>query len=336
MLTLGQVQNSTVPNIAGKEPTSPDFIAYINESVRILCDLGDWFGTVQQMNGVAFGNTFTWPQNIITVLALNVNHRQTTVTNFWYDYVPHNGEFGHYFSDSNWILNCRQGRAKSVVEFSGSQPLFAGPTPSNPFQIQVTADNPVDYGQTVTIYGYDTNGQEVLAARADNTTQRGVQLTLAAQAAFTPNVFANVSHIAKDLTVGNVRAFQYMPASGMGILVGLFSGSQTSPEFLFSRLKHWRDCPTECHWLSALVKLGFNAVAQPSDILSIDNLDAIKVMVQSMRSRESGDLQSAQGYEAEAIRRLNMQVETRFPLDQVVAKNETFSGARLHHHRRLF
>lgn len=327
MLTFQQVQNSTVQNIAGCEPSTPQFANYVNESVRVLCDLGDWFGSVQQMNGVAFGDCMTWPQNIVTVLAMNLDHRRTVVTNFWYDYVPMNGEFHHHFRDTGWVGSWRGGYGRSVVEFSGSQPLFAGPSPSNPFQIQVTADSPSDYGNTVTIYGFDTNGQEVLALRTDGSTQRGIQLTLAAQAPFTPMAFATVTHIAKDITTGNVRAFQYMPHTGQGILVGLFGGSQTSPEFLFSRLRRWRDNPSETHWLSALVKLGFNPVQQPSDILSIDNLDAIKVMVQAMKSRESGDNEKADQYEANAIRRLNMQVETRFPLDQVVARNEPFSGA---------
>jgi len=221
----------------------------------------------------------------------------------------------------------RNGQGQGAVVFSGSQPLFAGPAPSNPFQIQVTADNPTDYGNTVTIYGYDSNGQEVITARPDGSTQRGIQLTLAAIAPYTPMAFGSVTHVAKDLTVGNVRAFQYLPASGMGILAGIFGGSQTSPEFLYSKLHRWGCKPGCVYPISALVKLGFNSVSQPSDILSLDNLDAIKVMVQSMRSREAGDMQTAQAQEVEAIRRLNMQVETRFPLDQVIAKNETFSGA---------
>lgn len=326
MLTFQQVQNSTVLNIAGCEPSTPQFADYVNESVRILCDLGDWWATVVQMNGVAYGNTFTWPQNIVAVLAMNLNHRHAKVTNFWYDYAPNGNEFQNYFRDIGWVDTWRGGRGQSVVEFSGTQPLFAGPTPSNPFQLQFTADSPADYGQTVTVYGFDTNGQPVITGRTDGTTQRGVQVTLGVVAP-TTSVFAVVTHIAKDLTVGNVRAWQYLPATGQGNLVGLFSGSVTSPEFPFSRLRHWRDCPTECHWISALVKLGFQAVAQPSDILSIDNLDAIKVMVQSMKAREHGDNQTADQYESNAIRRLNMQVETRFPLDQVVARNETFSGA---------
>lgn len=326
MLNFLQVQNSTIPNISGCEPSTTQFSGYVNEAVRILCDLGDWWATVIQMNGVAYGNCMTWPQNIVAVLAMNLDHRHMKVTNFWYDYAPMGDEYRHCFRDLGWVDAWRGGRGQSVVEFSGSQPLFAGPTPNNPFQLCFTADSPADYGQTVTVYGLDTNGLDVVTGRSDGTTQRGVQVTLGVVAP-TTNVFAVVTHIAKDITVGNVRAFQWLPASGQGILVGLFSGSTTSPEFPFSRLRQWRDCPTECHWLSALVKLGFQPVQQPSDILSLDNLDAIKVMVQAMKARENGDNATADQYEANAIRRLNMQVETRFPLDQVVARNETFSGA---------
>jgi len=83
MLNFQQVQTSTVPNIAGCEPSTPQFAAYVNESVRILMDLGDWWATVVQMKGIAQGDTMTWPSPIVTVLAMNIHNRPERVTNFW-------------------------------------------------------------------------------------------------------------------------------------------------------------------------------------------------------------------------------------------------------------
>jgi hypothetical protein len=227
----------------------------------------------------------------------------------------------------------------NAVEFSGTQPMFAGPTPSNPFQIQVTADNPADYGKHVTIYGLDTNGHEVFSNQFDGTQnaiipQRGVQLTLAAASTFTTQVFAVVTAVTKDITAGDVRAWKYSPTGIMGNLTAAWRGSQTSPEFLFSRIagaEHHR-----IYFMDALVKLAFEPVTQDSDILTLGNEAAIKMMIQSIRAREAGDDDAGDKKESLAIRRLNMEMSSRFPDEQFVVENETFSGVNMSRRTRIF
>lgn len=332
MLTLAQIQNSTVANVAGVDPTSPQFTAYVNDAVEQLVNLGEWWATVQQMTGFVIGGKMTWPAGIDTVLAMKICGREADVTNFWYDYTPIDGWFRERFlNDAEWFAGWPHHR-HSVVEFSGTQAMFAGPSSFNPFAVQVTADNPADYGKLVTIYGYDTNGQEVTGLRPDGTTQRGIQMTLAAIAPNTGIVMSDVSVVTKDITVGIVRAWQFFPVTGQGLLAGLFAGAQTTPRFLWSHIK---GCAPECCYrISALVKIGFQPVAYPSDIATIGNLQAIKSQVQSIKSREKGDDMEADKYETTAIRRLNMELETRFPLNQIILQNHTFNGGQPH--RRLY
>jgi hypothetical protein len=217
--------------------------------------------------------------------------------------------------------------------------MFAGPTPFNPFQIQVTADNPVDYGKSVTIYGLDTNGQEVFSNQFDGTqaatvTQRGVRMVLAAASTFTTQVFSTVTAVTKDITVGDVRAWKYSPTGIMGNLASVWRGSQTAPEFLFSRIPgaEWN----RVYYMEALVKIGYEPVSQDSDILCLGNEAAIKSMIQSIRARESGDEQAGDKYEQTAIRRLNMELNNRFPDQQFVAENATFGGVDMHRKTRVF
>ena len=113
--------------------------------------------------------------------------------------------------------------------------MFAGPTPANPFQIQVTADNPADYGETVTLYGLDVNGQEVYSNQFDSTqqatvNQRGVQLTLAALPPVTSQVFSLVTAVTKSVTTGMVRAWSYANGAA-GNMAGFGQGRRLRRNF---------------------------------------------------------------------------------------------------------
>jgi len=340
MLTLGQVKNSSVANIAGVNVQDPQFITYVNEAVQILMDLGDWWATVLSMKGLVIGGCMTWPHKIESVLAINLNGRAERLASPWYSFVPINGEFAGMIGRPDFYNNWGRGRHnRNVVEFSGTQPMFAGPTPFNPFQIQVTSDNPVDYGKSITIYGLDTNGQEVFSNQFDGTQnatvpQRGVQLTLAAASTFTTQVFSTVTAVTKDITVGDVRAWQYSPTGIMGNLASVWRGSQTSPEFLFSRIPHAEH--NRIYHMDALVKIGFEPVTQDSDILALGNEAAIKSMVQAIRARDAGDEQAGDKYEQTAIRRLNMELSNRFPDQQFVAENATFGNVNMHRKTRIY
>ena len=69
----------------------------------------------------------------------------------------------------------------------------------------------------------------------------------------------------------------------------------------------------------ALVKLAFIPVKYPSDLVIIDNIEAIKAIVQSLKLRESNDFQNAIAAEADAIRELNRQLEDESPDEQFSA-----------------
>ena len=324
MMTLGQCKKSSIANIAGVNIQDPQFAEYVNDAVQMLMDLGNWWATVVSMKGLVAGGCMTWPQKIDAVLAVNLNHHPERLANFWYSFVPLNGRFSELISNPGFYSEWGRGRQyRNAIEFSGTQPMFAGPTPENCFQIQVTAENPVDYGKTITIYGRDTNGQEVFSSQFDGTqnatvSQRGYQLTLASAATFTTTVFSVVTAVTKDITVGDVLAWAYTSPSGTGQLVGKFHGYQTSPEFLFSRVEGVER--NRIYLMDALVKLGFEPVTQDSDILTLGNEAAIKSMVQAIRAREAGDDEKGEIYEKTAIRRLNMELFNRFPDEQFVVE----------------
>lgn len=341
MLTLGQVKSSSISNVAGVNVNDPQFTMQVNDAVRQLMDMGDWWATVVSMKGVVAGGCMTWPHKIDAVLAINLNGRAERLANHWYSFIPINGHFSEMIESRDFYTTWGRGHhQRNAVEFSGTQAMFSPPSLENPFQIQVAATNPADYGKSVTIYGFDANGQEVFSDQFDSTaqavvSQRGIKMTLAAAAPYTA-VMTNVSAVIKDVTVGDLWAWKYISGATPSVdgVVAIWRGSQTSPEFLYSRISNADK--NRIYTMDALVKIGYEAVAQDSDILPLGNIDAIKSMVQCIRSREQGDEQVADKHEATALRRLNMELRNRFPDEQFVAENATFSGVNMSRKTRIY
>ena len=342
MLTFGQVQNSSVANIAGVNVTDPSFAQVVNDAVRQLMELGNWWGTVTAMKGIVCNGCITWPKKVDAVMALSVDNNWVRVSNYWYSFIPISGRFEGLTRNKNWVNGWGHGHhQESVMEISGEQPMFYPPTPSNPFAIQVTADNPADYGNTVTVYGLDSNGMEVSQLRVDGSIQAGEVVTLASVAPTTKTIFSYVSNVAKDITIGSVRAWQ-AAASQLKTLCAVWGPNQTSPMFLYSRLAVARGAwgvnfnqqgvGHGPYCIDALVKLGYEPVSQPSDILPLGNLDAIKEMVQAIKCQEDTDPAGQRSHEATAVHRLNMELRTRFPIDEIPIQMKAFGTAMPRRH----
>lgn len=79
--------------------------------------------------------------------------------------------------------------------------------------------------------------------------------------------------------------------------------------------------------VTALVKLRFIPAVHPTDLVIIDNLDALKLIFQAEKFGEAGDRANRKMYQMDAIEDLNRQLETDSPDDQFVANNTPFGPA---------
>lgn len=314
MLTLAQTQNSSIANVAGCNVTDPQFAQLVNDAVQQLMDIPEhgWWGTVQHLIGCVQGNCLVWPSKIDSVLAMRLSDREIRLSNFWYEYVPDCRSWDE--SVRHW----RRGQRHNHVTFNGTTPLFIQPNPQQPMVIQFTTDSAADVNRFITVYGLDTNGHEVFSVQQPGgTLQRGMQLVLGGSGGVpcrTTVPMTHVSAIIKDVTVGPVRAWNFVPNTGLTGQIGMFRGGDTSVEYWYTALPH-----SPCiRSVAALVRLGFQPAISPSDILSIDCLDAIKFQVQAIRARDAGDGEKSLFYEKMAVRRLQMQMKAKFPQEQFV------------------
>lgn len=221
---------------------------------------------------------------------------------------------------------CRGG----TVGMDDSQvPVFKNVPCGQNFYIRAYPMTAKDVGKTLTIFGTDYNGQPIRILRG-GVWQDGVIITLALPFVSTPMLIRHIDHVLKDETQMPVNLFQYDPVNNVLLNCATYAPTETAPAYRKTELRGFRGRRGNCDGASqieALVKLEFIPVKYGTDLILIDNLDALKLMIQSIRNSEAGDEAGANRYEADAIHELNLELRDRFPLDQIPININAFGSA---------
>ncbi len=331
LLTLGDLQTSRVIQIASAPPTSSEFLSLLNAAIRQLLNRGNWWATVQPMEGCVTDQCVTWLRYVSAVLAVNAGTQQTELANRWGRFLP----WDH--NNTGWACDYFQhGRGGNLtVEMDGTVPVFNPIACNTGMYLQFFIDNPADIGAILTVFGIDANGQVIRTVHSDGTWQEGVELTLATPYVQTPMRVRKVTRVLKPVTDGMVRGYQWDGSlSGTNpLLLDLcaYAPSETSPQYLHSRLHGFRPHGACCAFsrITALVKLGYVPLANPDDLVLIENEDAIRDMVMAIKAKEAGDVAGALAAEASAFRELNYQMRERFPIEQFTTDFRPFGTASL-------
>lgn len=330
--TFGDFQTSRAVQIASAPPTSAEFLSLTNAGVRQLMSRGNWFGTVQPMEGCVVDGCITWPRYVATPLALNVCGRPADLQNRWYHFLP--WDPGHIANACNYFSHGHAGTL--TAEMDGSTPVFNPIACNAGMYLQFYIDNVLDVGATITIFGIDSNGQVIRTQHADGVWQEGIELTLAIPYVQTPILVRKVTRVVKDVTNGLVRGYQWDGVSLSGsnpLLLDLcvYDPAETSPDYMHSRLHGFRPHQAGCAFtrVTALVKLGYVPIVNNDDLVLIENEDAIRDMMMAVKAKEAEDVPAATAFEANAFRELNYQMRDRFPIEQFTADFRPFGSAGL-------
>lgn len=324
LLTFGEFKQGPAVRSSGLCPTSRDFMRYTNDAVRQLLRRGRWWGTIQPMRGCVYSNCVTWPRSVAAVLAIkNGGNRRSEVFNRWFQFLP--WDSGLSGEACRWK---RDGGRTAV--FDSTSPVFNPILCGASMFLRVFIDSPADVGKTITFFGIDSNGQTAGMNMPDGTWREGVVLTLANPVVESPIQFRSVSMVLKDATSSTVRVYQWdgssvnPDSSPLMLDMARYEPSEKSPDYLVSKVAALCDGT-----VTALVKLGFVPITCDSDLVVIDNEDALACQIQSIRYRESGDSARTAQYEGEAFRELNYQMKERFPDEQFVVDFRPFGADTL-------
>jgi hypothetical protein len=323
-LTLGALKNSSVINIAGVCANGSQFVQNVNEAVQRLMTYGSWHATLVKGRLCVYENCLAWPRWVGTVLATNINGQNRRIQNNWYEFMPvSSGEccYGDSYAVGNW-------RSNTTVIDEGITPVFQNVPCGTPCQIVTHTRLRADFGKTVTYYG-TYQGQPVQTKNAIGQWQDGVTISLGSPDVVTIPLFDELTRVSKQETVGMIDVYA-QPAFPAGLLeIAHYEPSETEPRYRFSKVhgmySRGNSRPTQIEFLA---KLQFVPVVLDSDMLQIDNLEAIKLMIQAERLSETGDTDEATKLQVLAIKELNRQLAEKLPLRQIPLIVDSFGTAK--------
>jgi hypothetical protein len=317
LITFGECKNDIqMQNISGVCATSPQFLSYLNTATRKIMRRGDWSGTVVPIQLCAYRGCIVFPRFVGQVRKMNVCKHPTPIRNFWYGFFDHVG----------WGRSCGGVCGDEISATSGdTSPVFQDIMADGRF-VRAYPQQKEDIGKTIVLYGVDCNGQ-ALRTRDPVTKvwSEGITITLALPYGTTTTTVRRIDRVYIPVpTQTNIFLYAYDPMADVLENLATYEPGQMNPNFQKMQLRAPSCCGTiavgtcgDLKSIVALVKLQYVPVKYDSDIVLISNLDALKLMIMSIREEEAGHREEARAYEADCIRELNLELNDDFPKDQI-------------------
>jgi hypothetical protein len=344
MNTLGNCKaSSRIRRIAGSCSGSVDFTDLLNDAVRMLVTRGDFYGTVRKVCACIRCGDIVWPRQVGTVLAINSCNRTVPLANHWAEFENINGQdlIGYWGGGWEWNFGMSGGGRHTGLQ-GNTVPVFSpisGADGVNGVYLRFYPTQQSDADKLITIFGIDSNGEELRSTRSDGSIQDGI-VTLLALPFVTMNgsdrnvpSMRHITRVIKDVTDGPVYAYQYRAADNVMLDLARWESSETLPDYATTRLSghHVAACSGCTPMISALVKLKHIDAINDDDLIIIENLDAIAMMMQAIKLGDTYDPAQKRAMEAEAVRELNLELRTRLPLDQIPVTMAPFGTALPRH-----
>jgi len=314
--TFLEFKESSAVNILGNCPDSPQALQLLNDATRKLMRRGDFSETVVPIRVCVYFGCTVFPRYVGSVRKMNICNCPVDMSNFWYSFQSRQ-------------CGCRSSCA--AIDF-GTSPVFSDIAGEGRL-VRAYARCQKDLGKTITIFGVDNFGQTLHTRDSEGNWSEGITLTLAKPFASTSVYVRQITRLLKDKTQCPTDVYAYDVANDVLEAIGHYDGSETNPDYYRMQLNS-HCSPAGCNGLksiTALVKLRFIPVENDSDLVLINNVDALKLMIQTMKYSDEGDLYKANAYEIDAIRELNAQLRDDFPLDHVPIQTfSSFGSGRQH------
>lgn len=325
MLTVNEAMDSRINRISGVCAGSPDWYQLLNDATRQLTRRGNWWGTVKILKGCIYNNCLTWPRTVGTVLALRDCAGSAPPKNSWYEFNAVLPEHVRCWNRFQTFPGCDN---RLALVDSNTSPVFNQIPCLNDRYLQFYITQPTDVGKTITVFGIDGNGIEILTTRSDGTIQPGLVLTLAIPFVQTPFLIRRVDRIIKDVTDGPVYGYQFDGTNRFPLAT--YSPRETLPEYRTDKLTHGHSCcPTQ---IIAFVKLEYIKVFRSDDLIIIDNLDALALGMQAAKLADAYDSQGSETMMGRAVHELNLDLRNKLPIDEIPAR---FAPQGTAHLRRM-
>lgn len=310
--TFAQVKASNaIQTATGNCNNNDAFKQYLNDAVERLMYRGDWPGTVLPLHLSVQRGIVTFPRFVGSVRKINVTKHYIPVWNDSYAFLPWQWANGGCCGPwSSWL----DPLAPSMTQRGFSCVFLQPPTSTCVLQISGIPD---DTGAVLQFFGTDPQGNALRTDNGDGTFSDGISLTLNQPFTVGTDLVGFVGRAIKPVTQGPITLSSADTISGAVTVLATYDPGDTNPYFAQYNL-HAACCNPSVTWSAvAQVKLKFIPVVADTDVVQIANLHALALFIKGMRYADSGDRAQALGFQADAVKELNLQLCDDTPDDQI-------------------
>ncbi len=336
MLTLADIQTPQFQQASGFCTDRDEFLELVNLAVNALIRRGDWPGTLIPVRLCVSNGCITFPRYVGEVRKVNACNSSIDMRNVWYQFLEHRypyGPNGEYASNWMWRGSC--GAQMQMLQ------QYKAPTFNDIYgpdcYIRVYPDAQEDIGKTIQFFGTD-NYNQPLRERVNDVWQEGITITVASPYGSSATPVSRIERVVKQETQGNLNVYSYdsTKASGEALYqLATYAPSETNPSYWRYQLQGANTGTGNCTsgnccqaTIIALVKLQHIPVKVSTDLIIIDNAEAMLDTIRSLKSKEAGNYPMAITQLEAAIESLNRDLENSSPDAMFSARSLTFMGGQ--------
>ena len=292
----------------GRIQTDPALYNYVNQAQELLINNGhgQWVGTKgRYVVGVTRG-MITWPRRWEAIEHYALNRVPGKPRNMEFEFM----DFGPWPLDN---LGAKTPLLADRANVPVQNPMPEGST----FQIQIIADVTERSGQYITIMGDNPNSFEKVRTLVGSIWQEGENILISTTPSLSINTFGNIITILKPVTNGYITV-NAVESNGTVTQLARLEPNDTRPSYRMSYIPSTTainisdySTPTQSTTVTAWViaRHAWMPVFNPTDILLIQNIIALKEAVMSIWKAENNRIAESEAHEARAVKFLNDQLE---------------------------
>lgn len=294
MLTLSHAVNEIAEVVSAQCPIvdgklNEDVVRRINEAGEQLVSLDDWPDTLHSYAFNTKNHCISLPIDITAIRHATICGKPADVRSVYFEYIGHPSAYRPGV-DCHPRLEFK-GKHATLQDYDQAQHIVA------------ITDRVEDEDAKVVITGLDNSN---LPVREDCSIGESMPIDKC-EPYYTKSWFSTVQSITKPATCGVVWVYTYNPETqALEIPLATLMPGETHAEYKRYWVPGIHQDEEAC--VHALVKMGWHRhYTDPSDILPLDNVFALKSMVKAMVFHRNNDLSGYDAYRTAALNALQVQ-----------------------------
>lgn len=289
-LTFGELK-PLIANAIGKCDDSDEVASYTNQAARRLLTRGMFAGCYGRFTIAVTNGCITLPRQIESIITAASCCGQVTVRNQWYEF----NEGGYGLMDKDRSIG-------SQLVDRGTVPAYRDMTGGTNSYVRVYLGDSSDAGKTITLQGYDQNGNWVRTLNSGVWID-GEKLTLAGTYVQSTKKFTALTGVIRDATNTVQRLYEFNATDSTELDLAVYDPDETLPQY---RRMFWGGiCESaDTRYLTVMARMRHIDVANDNDYVIPPCPDAIKLMVKAIDFEEKNLPNESMIYEQKAVAEL--------------------------------